>query len=56
MRQKWQESRSFARFVLYPIHEESMKRMSKSAVSPYYKREKRLYEWKQERGLGESYN
>lgn len=43
--------RSFATFVLYPIHEETMKRMSKSTVSPYYKREKRLNEWKEERGL-----
>jgi hypothetical protein len=40
---------SFARFVLYPIHEETMKRISLSPVSPYYKREKRLYEWKQNR-------
>jgi DNA segregation ATPase FtsK/SpoIIIE-like protein len=39
--------RSFAKFVLYPIHEETMRRMSKSPVSAYYKREKRLYEWKQ---------
>ncbi|WP_373232870.1 hypothetical protein [Cohnella sp.] len=45
--------RSFARFVLYPIHEETMRRMTKSPVSPYYKREKRLYEWKQERGREE---
>jgi hypothetical protein len=44
-------ARSFARLVLYPIHEETMKRMSKEPVSPYYKREKRLYEWKRERGL-----
>lgn len=43
-------ARSFAMFVLYPIHEETAKRMSKDPVSPYYKREKRLYEWKRERG------
>src|SRR5690554_126207 len=28
--------RSFARFVLYPLHEETVKRMSKSEVSPYF--------------------
>jgi hypothetical protein len=44
-------TRSFAKLVLYPIHEETVKRMSKEPVSPYYKREKRLYEWKRERGL-----
>jgi hypothetical protein len=43
-------TRSFTKLVLYPIHEETMKRMSKVPVSPYHKREKRLYEWKQERG------
>lgn len=42
--------RAFTKLVLYPIHEESMKRMSKKPISPYYKREKRLYEWKRERG------
>ncbi len=41
--------RSFANFVLYPIHEETMKRMSKlTIISPYFKREKRLFEWKEE--------
>ncbi|BBI32964.1 hypothetical protein [Cohnella abietis] len=44
-------ARSFTKLVLYPIHEETMRRMSKkAAVSPYYKREKRLYEWLLERG------
>lgn len=44
--------RSFARFILYPIHEETMKRMSKRTdVGPYYKREKRLVEWMEETGL-----
>lgn len=44
--------RSFARFILYPIHEETMKRMSKSTnVGPYYKREKRLVEWVEETAL-----
>lgn len=35
------KARSFARFVLYPIHEETARRMSKAQVSAYYKREKR---------------
>ncbi|WP_239613554.1 hypothetical protein [Cohnella mopanensis] len=43
-------SRSFAKLVLYPIHEETVKRMSKDSISPYYKREKWLYEWKEIRG------
>jgi hypothetical protein len=43
--------RSFERFILYPLHEETMKRMSKSTISPFHKREKRLYDWKEERGL-----
>ncbi|QJD87944.1 hypothetical protein [Cohnella herbarum] len=43
-------ARSFAKFVLYPIHEETAKRMSKEPVSPYYKREKLLREWEPERG------
>lgn len=46
------DNRSFARLVLYPIHEESWKRMSKTPVSPYYKREKRLHEWKQDQARG----
>ncbi|MFC5531313.1 hypothetical protein [Cohnella yongneupensis] len=44
------DDRSFARLVLYPIHEETAKRMSKEPVSPYYKREKRLSEWLSEFG------
>ncbi|MFC3801498.1 hypothetical protein [Cohnella sp. GCM10012308] len=47
------KARSFARFVLYPIHEETAKRMSKEPVSAYYKREKRLTEWVRERESGE---
>ncbi|WP_420869640.1 hypothetical protein [Cohnella ginsengisoli] len=43
------KARSFARFVLYPIHEETARRMSKAQVSAYYKREKRLAEWARER-------
>ena len=42
--------RSFSRFVLYPIHEETAKRMSKAPVSPYYRREKRLQMWLDEFG------
>ncbi|RED61792.1 hypothetical protein [Cohnella lupini] len=45
--------RSFAKLVLYPIHEETMRRMSKKPTSPYYKREKRLLEWKREYDRGE---
>lgn len=44
--------RAFAKLVLYPIHEETAKRMSKAPVSPYYKREKRLAEWLGEFGSG----
>ncbi|WP_337101327.1 hypothetical protein [Paenibacillus sp. YIM B09110] len=42
--------KAFAKFVLYPLHEESVRRMSKSPVSAYYKREDRLHEWKREYG------
>lgn len=37
--------RKFARLVLYPLHEETWRRMSKQPISPYYRREKRLREW-----------
>ncbi len=39
------EERSFVKLVLYPLHEETAKRMFKETVSPYYKREKQLLEW-----------
>lgn len=39
------EERSFVKLVLYPLHEETAKRMFKEPVSPYYKREKQLQEW-----------
>lgn len=39
------EERSFVKLVLYPLHEETAKRMFKETVSPYYKREKQLVEW-----------
>lgn len=42
--------RGFARIVFYLLHEETVKRMSKESVIAYYKREKRLLEWKRERG------
>ncbi|WP_325050188.1 hypothetical protein [Cohnella faecalis] len=43
--------RSFRRLVLYLIHEETAKRMSrKTPVSAYYKREARLSQWLEERG------
>ncbi|SET17568.1 hypothetical protein [Paenibacillus sp. NFR01] len=42
--------RKFAKLVLYPLHEETVRRMSKEPVLPYYKREGRLHEWKREHG------
>ncbi|HZG55912.1 hypothetical protein [Paenibacillus sp.] len=46
--------RTFAKLVLYPLHEETIKRMQGrgSSVAPYYKREERLFEWRHERGEG----
>ncbi|WP_028589218.1 hypothetical protein [Paenibacillus massiliensis] len=44
------EQRSFATVVLYPLHEETARRMSKLPISPFHKRAKRLDEWKQEYG------
>lgn len=32
------EARRFARLILYPLHEETVRRMVKHAVSPYYAR------------------
>lgn len=40
----------FTRLVLYPLHELTVKRMSKEPVSAYYKREDRLHAWKRETG------
>ncbi|WP_274653265.1 hypothetical protein [Paenibacillus humicola] len=45
------EERSFAKLVLYPLHEETVKRMTREKASPFYKREDRLHDWKRERGL-----
>ncbi len=42
--------RSFARLVLYPLHEETWRRMSKRPIAPYYRREERLREWMLEYG------
>ncbi|KOP67866.1 hypothetical protein AMS62_23385 [Bacillus sp. FJAT-18019] len=39
------EERSFEKLVLYPLHEETARRMFKGTVSPYHKREKQLEEW-----------
>ncbi|WP_419873508.1 hypothetical protein [Candidatus Pristimantibacillus sp. PTI5] len=44
------KERSFRKLVLYPLHEQSLKRMTKEEVSPFYKREDRLHEWKRDRG------
>ena len=44
------EDRAFAKLVLYPLHEETVRRMTKELVSPFYKRDDRLHEWKRERG------
>jgi len=45
------KERSFAKLVLYPLHEETAKRMWRGAYTPYYKREDRLFDWRRERGL-----
>ncbi|GIO31613.1 MULTISPECIES: hypothetical protein [Paenibacillus] len=46
--EKTAEERRFSRFVLYPLHEETAKRMLKAPVAPFYKRERRLESWKLE--------
>lgn len=38
--------RAFAKMVLYPLHEETVRRMSKEPVLPYHKRLERLHDWK----------
>ncbi|WP_138493497.1 hypothetical protein [Paenibacillus pinistramenti] len=43
-------ARLFTKLVLYPLHEETLRRMSKEPVSAYHKREKQLIAWKQESG------
>ncbi|OAB42580.1 hypothetical protein [Paenibacillus antarcticus] len=44
------EQYSFDKLVLYPLHEETVRRMMKGPVSAFHKREKRLFEWKHDRG------
>ncbi len=44
------EQYSFDKLVLYPLHEETVRRMRKEPVRAFHKREKRLYEWKHDRG------
>ncbi|WP_044481870.1 hypothetical protein [Paenibacillus antibioticophila] len=44
------ERRSFAQLVLYPLHEETVRRMSRKPVTPYYKREDALHDWRRSRG------
>lgn len=46
----WMKARSFRMLILYPLHEQSMKRITKEDISPFYKREEKLHEWKRERG------
>ncbi|WP_054955962.1 hypothetical protein [Paenibacillus dakarensis] len=41
---------SFKKLILYPLHEETVKRMSKEPVSAFYKREKLLNSWVEEIG------
>jgi len=44
--------RAFAKLVLYPLHEETAKRMYRRSIEPYYRREERLFAWKREQGNG----
>ncbi|WP_438349056.1 hypothetical protein ACP8HI_26520 [Paenibacillus sp. FA6] len=44
------EHYSFDKLVLYPLHEETVRRMLKEPVSAFHKREKRLFEWRNDRG------
>ncbi|MEI0735596.1 hypothetical protein VQ056_01150 [Paenibacillus sp. JTLBN-2024] len=46
--EKTAEERAFSQLVLYPLHEETAKRMLKAGVSAYYKRERQLESWKEE--------
>lgn len=40
--------RRFMKLVLYPLHEETVRRMTKEPVKAWYKRDDRLHEWKKE--------
>ncbi|MFC9708320.1 hypothetical protein ACFTRD_09160 [Paenibacillus sp. NPDC056933] len=42
------DTRSFEQLVLYPLHESTVKRISRDAVQAYYKREDRLHDWRRE--------
>ncbi|NUU76587.1 hypothetical protein [Paenibacillus xylanilyticus] len=42
------DTRSFTQLVLYPLHESTVKRMSKDGVQAYYKREDRLHDWRRD--------
>ncbi|MEW4368741.1 hypothetical protein [Paenibacillus kandeliae] len=44
------EHMRFAKLVLYPLHEQTVRRMSNEQVAPFYKREQRLQEWKLDSG------
>ncbi|WP_018752228.1 hypothetical protein [Paenibacillus sanguinis] len=43
-------ARRFVKLVLYPLHEETVRRMTKQPVSAFYRREDRLHEWKRAHG------
>jgi hypothetical protein len=47
---KHADSYSFSKLVLYPLHEDTVRRMSREPVSAYHKREKRLFEWRRTYG------
>ncbi|MEK3714963.1 MULTISPECIES: hypothetical protein [unclassified Paenibacillus] len=42
--------RKFTKLVLYPLHEETVRRMTKEPVKAWYKRDDRLHAWKKEQG------
>ena len=43
------EQYQFDRVVLYPLHEETFRRMAREPIMPYHKREQMLHDWKNER-------
>ncbi|CAI6039404.1 hypothetical protein PAECIP112173_00950 [Paenibacillus sp. JJ-100] len=42
------DARGFKQLVLYPLHESTVRRMSRDAVQSYYKREDRLHAWRRD--------
>ncbi|MBO2944273.1 hypothetical protein JJQ72_09870 [Paenibacillus sp. F411] len=44
---------AFQRLVLYPLHEQTMKRMYKREGTSFYKRENALQDWIQEQSVGD---